>query len=132
MIRAQQALHTRLTHNRRQKLGGDVAVKQAIAILRERRVIPRRIVNANKPAKQEVELQPLHQLPLGADRIERLQQNRPQKLLGRDRRTAQPRIQRRQLARKRRQRLIHDSADRPQRVILADPRFQIDRAEQRP
>ena len=40
----------------------------------EGRVIPRRIVDANadEPAKQEVELQPIHQLPLRADRIERL------------------------------------------------------------
>jgi hypothetical protein len=87
-------------------------------------VVPDRVVDANadEPAKQEIELQPVHQLSLRADRIERLQQHRPQKLLGRDRGTAYPRIERRELARQRRQSLVHDAADRPQRVILADPR----------
>jgi hypothetical protein len=62
MIRAEQALHPRLTHNRVQELGGDVALKQAIAVLGKRRMVPGRVVNAeaDKPAKQEVELQTLH------------------------------------------------------------------------
>ena len=96
MIRAGQPLHPRLRKYRAQELGRDVALKQALAVLRERRVIPRRIVNADadKPTKQQVELQPLHQLPLRADRIERLQQHRPQQLLRRDRRPATPRIKR--------------------------------------
>ena len=120
--------------HRAQELGGDVALQKALAVLRKRRVIPRRIVNADadEPAKQQVELQPLHQLPLRADRIERLQQHRPQQLLRRDRGPAAPRIQRRELARKRRKRLVHDAADRPQRMILANPRFEIDVTEQRP
>jgi hypothetical protein len=44
-------------------------------------VIPDHIINADadKPAEQEVELQPLHQLPLRPDRIERLQKHRAQK-----------------------------------------------------
>ena len=43
-------------------------------------MIPHRLVDADpdKPAEQQVELQPLHQLPLRAHRIERLQQHRPQ------------------------------------------------------
>jgi hypothetical protein len=58
----------------------------------KRSVIPRRVVDADadKPAKQKIELQPLHQLPLRADRIERLQQHRWQQLLRRDRRPAHP------------------------------------------
>ena len=84
-------------------LAANVALKQTIAVLGERRVIPGRVVNAdaNEPAKQEVELQPIHQLPLRADRIERLQEHRPQQFLGRDRGAAYLRIQRRELARKR-------------------------------
>jgi hypothetical protein len=60
VIRAEQTLHPRLRQHRAQKLGGDVALQQAIAVLRERRVIPHRIVNAkaDKPAEQKVELQP--------------------------------------------------------------------------
>ena len=131
MIRAEQPLHPRLRQHRAQELGGDVALQQPLAVLGERRVIPDRIVNAeaDKPAKQQVELQPLHQLPLRADRIERLQQHRPQKLLGRDRGTADPRIERRELARQRRQRLVHNAADHPKRMVLANSRFQIDVTE---
>jgi hypothetical protein len=33
---------------------------------------------ADEPAEQQVELDPLHQLPLRADRVESLQQQRPQ------------------------------------------------------
>jgi hypothetical protein len=134
MIRAEQTLHPRLRQHRAQELGGDVALQQAIAVLGERRVIPHRIVNANadEPAEQEFELQPLHQLPLRSDRIERLQQHRPNELLRRDRGPADPGVERRELPRKRRQSLVHHHADRSQRVILSDPRFQIDIAEQRP
>jgi hypothetical protein len=88
MIRAEQLLHPRLRQNRAQQLGGDVAFQQALAVLGKCRVIPRRIVDANtdKPAKQEVELQPIHQLSLRADRVERLQEHRSQELLRRNRR----------------------------------------------
>jgi hypothetical protein len=134
MVRTEQTLHARLRQHRAQELGGDVALQQALAVLRERRVIPRGIVNAdaNEPTKQEVELQPLHQLPLRADRIERLQKHRPQQLLRRYRGTAAPRIERRELPGKRRKRLVHDPADRPQRMGLANPTFQIDVAKKRP
>jgi hypothetical protein len=115
MIRAEQTLHPRLRQHRAQELGGDVALQQAIAVLGERRVIPHRIVNAkaDKPAEQEVELQPLHQLPLRADRIERLQKHCPQKLLWRNRGTAHPAVERRELPRKNCQSLVHDQPDRP-------------------
>ena len=45
-------------------------------------MIARRVVDAdaNESAKHQVELQPLHQLPLRAHRIESLQQHRPQQL----------------------------------------------------
>ena len=44
------------------------------------RVVPGRIVHPDpdEPAEQQVVFQPLHQLPLRADRVERLQQHRPQ------------------------------------------------------
>ena len=94
MIRAEQLLYPRRRQNRAQQLGGDVAFQQAFAVLGKCRVIPRRIVDANadEPAKQEVELEPIHQLPLRADRIERLQEHRSQQLLRRDRRPPHPRV----------------------------------------
>jgi len=93
-------LHLRLRQHRAQKFGGEIALQKTLTVLGERRVIPRRIVDADadEPAKQEVELQPLHQLPLRADRIERLQKHCPKELLRRDRGTAAPRIKRRELA----------------------------------
>jgi hypothetical protein len=45
---------------------------------------------------------------------------------------AAPRIQRRELVRQRRQRLVHDAADRPQRMSLANPPLEIDVTEKRP
>jgi hypothetical protein len=50
-------------------------------------VVPDRIVDAepHEPAEQEVEVEPLHQLTFQADRVEGLQQQRAQQLLGRDR-----------------------------------------------
>jgi hypothetical protein len=134
MIAAEQALHPGLIKHGGHELGRDVPLQKAIAVLGKRRVIPHCIVNAyaDKPAEQEVELQPLHQLPLRPDRVERLQQHRPQKLLRRDRWSTHAGIERRELARERRQRLVHNAADDPQRMVLANPRFQIDVAEQRP
>jgi hypothetical protein len=124
---------TRGCAHRAQQLGGDVAFQQPIAVLEKRRVIPGSIVNvhADEPAKQEIELQPLHQLTLRPDRVEHLQQHRPQQLLGRNRGATHPGIERQELARQPRQSRVHDHADRPQR-ILANPLFEIDVTEQRP
>jgi hypothetical protein len=58
-------------------------------------VVPDRIIDAepDEPAEQQIEVEPLHQLPLRADRIERLQQQRTEQFLRRDRRPADPAIQ---------------------------------------
>ena len=88
VLAREQAADLPLIQNLGQKFGGNVAREQAIPVLRERRMIPDLIVDPepDEPAEQEVEAQPLHQLALRADRIERLQQERPQQLFGRDRR----------------------------------------------
>ena len=131
MIGAEQPFHSRLRYHRGQQLGGDVALQKPLAVLRKRRVIPGPIVNADadKPTKQKIELQPLHQLPLRPDRIERMQQHRPQQLLRRNRRAAYSGIERRELARQLCQRLVHSSADDPKRMVLANSRFEIDVTE---
>lgn len=86
---------------------------------------------ADEPAEQEVELQPLHQLALGADRIERLQEHRPQEHLRRRRRAARlRRIERIELRTHLGQRVVHDRFDRPQRMIGADSTLDIDIGEQ--
>ena len=95
-------------------------------------MVPGRIVHPDpdEPAEQKVVFQPLHQLPFRADRIERLQQHRPKQLLRRDRRPPDRRIERREVTLQRRQRLVHDRPDRPQRMIRPNPRLKIDVAEQ--
>jgi hypothetical protein len=133
MVRAQKPLHARLRQDRAQELRGDIALKQPVAVLGEHRMVPRRIVDAeaDEPAEQQIELQSLHQLPLRTDRIERLQQHRSQRFLRRDRRPPNRRIKRRKIARQRRQRFVHNRADRAQRMALANPSFKIDITEKR-
>ena len=57
----------------------DLARQQPVAVVREARGVPNRIVDAepDEPAEQQVELDALNQLPFRADRGERLNQKRP-------------------------------------------------------
>jgi hypothetical protein len=66
VIARQQLLHLGLRQHRRQELGRDVAFQQPVAVLREHRMIPGCVVDANsdEPAEQQVVFQPLHQKPL--------------------------------------------------------------------
>ena len=132
VIARQKPLHLGLRQHRRQELGRDVALQQPVAVLREHRMIPGCVIDADsdEPAEQQVVFQPLHQKPLRADRIKRLQQHRPQQLLRRDRRPPNRRIERGKLALQRRQRLVHDRPDRSQRMIPPHPRLQVNVAEQ--
>jgi hypothetical protein len=78
-------------------------------------------------AEQEVELEPLHQLAFRADRVERLQQHRPEQHLRRDRRPTRTRhVERVELPGQCLQRLIDDRTDRAQRMIRPNPRLHID------
>jgi len=58
-----------------EKLARQLAIEQPVAVLAERRGVPHRILDAepDKPAKQQVGVDPLDQLALRADRIECLQ-----------------------------------------------------------
>jgi hypothetical protein len=57
VLARQQAADLRLSQHPGQEFGGDVARQQAIAVLRERRMVPYRIVDAeaDEPAEQQVE-----------------------------------------------------------------------------
>jgi hypothetical protein len=59
---AQKLPHPRLVHNRRQELGRDVALEQAVAVGRERGRVPHRIVDPqpHEPTEQQVVVQLLH------------------------------------------------------------------------
>jgi hypothetical protein len=110
VLARQQPAHPGPVEQRGEKPGGNIAFEQPVAVLREGRVVPHRIVDAeaDEPAEQQVEVKPLRQLALRADRVESLQQRRTQQLLGRDRSAAERRIERGEGRRQRAQRLVHD------------------------
>jgi hypothetical protein len=85
MLGAQKPLHFRQGDERGQKLLRDLRGEQAVAILGEGRGVEHGLVDGkpNEPAKQKVKLDPLDQLALRADRIEKLQKRRPQRMLRR-------------------------------------------------
>lgn len=70
----------------------------------------------HEPAKQKFEVQPLHHLPLRAEAMEQLQQQREQQLLRCDRWPSDPPIDWPQLRSDVGERLVHQPADRPQRM----------------
>jgi len=79
MLGAQKPLHLRQADERRQKLLRDLMSEQTVAVLGEGRGVENLFVDrqSDEPAKQHVELQPFDQLPLRAERIEKLQKRRP-------------------------------------------------------
>ena len=132
VLAAQEVPNPRVAEHRRQEFGCDLALTQPLAVGRERGRVPHRSVDPepHEPAEQKVVVQLFHQQPLRAHRVERLQQQRPQQPLGRDRGAAQGRVQRLELARQRAQGVIDDRPDRPQRVIRRYPGFEINLPEQ--
>ena len=94
MVLRQKPFHARDGQHGTQERRRHTAVEQAVAVLGERRGVPYRIVDteSDEPAKQQVKVQPLHQLTFGAHRVEGLQQHRAQQLLRRDRGAADLRV----------------------------------------
>ena len=72
----------------------DIVRQQPVSILAERRVVPHGIVHrqADKPTKQHVVGDLLHQHALAANRMQHLQQQRTNQLLGCDARPAAVRV----------------------------------------
>ena len=113
------------------ELARDIAVEQPVPVLAEHRRIPHRIVRRepDEPAEQQIVVELLHQLPFRAHRVERLQQQRPQQPLRRDRRSAVPRIKLGRMPATAPQRRIDKLADRPQRMVRRNARLQPHIAE---
>jgi hypothetical protein len=93
--------------------------------------IPHRVLDAqpNKPAEQQIVVDPLNQLPFRADRIKRLQQQGAQQPFRRDRLAAERRIELLELAGQRFERRIGNRPNHAQRVIRPDPFLKIYVAE---
>ena len=72
----------------------------------------------------------LHQLPLGADRVEHLQQKRAEQPLGCNRRPSSVGVELGELAIERGQNLVDDAADQPQRVRCRNTVLEVDIREQ--
>src|SRR3954451_9374945 len=106
---------------------GDVTFQQSVAVLGEHRHVPHRRLDrqADEPAKQDVVAQLLHQLPLRADREERLQQQGPQQLLGWDRGPASQRVDLVELRRQTLQGCVHQRADLAQWMIRRHHRLRV-------
>ena len=65
-----------MTQNGCEELGSDIGAKQPLPVLRERRMIPNGVINAeaDEPAEQQIIVDLLHQLTLGTHRVKCLQQ----------------------------------------------------------
>src|SRR5208282_920005 len=87
---------------------------------------PDRVIHRqpDKPAEQKIIVDLLHQLPLGPNREERLQQRRSQQVFWSNRWASRMRIKLFKSTRQCRKHLIHQRPDRPQWVILGDASFQ--------
>jgi hypothetical protein len=129
----EQRFDLRLAQHRLEELGRDVAAEKTIAIFREHRHVPDGIIHAEarEPAKQQVIVQLFHQLAFRADRIEGLEQKRPEQLLGRDRRPADRRVEHGKVSREVAQRGVHERQDAAKGVVQGHTRLAAHIAEQR-
>ena len=131
VIPAQQTPHLAVFDDAVQELRRNLRLKKAVPVLAEHAGVPHRIVQPqpHEPAEQHIELELFHQLALGTDRIKRLQQQRPQQLLRRDRRPPRRRIERFELTRQRSQNVVHEPPDDPKRMPHRNPRLKVNVAE---
>ena len=102
-----------MSQHRRHELRCNLRIEQPISVLREHGHVPHRIIDPepHEPAEQQIIVELLHQLPLGAHREERLQQRGAQELLRRDRRPPVRGIEAGELGIERQEGVIHNLAD---------------------
>lgn len=120
--------------DRRHHLARHLRAQQPVAVLGEHGGHPNGVINpeADEPAEHQVVVHLLHQLPLGPDRKQNLQQARPDQSLRRDRGATEIGVKRLELGIETGERIIHHLSDLAQRMSRRDPLLQIDIAEQRP
>src|SRR5947207_1959241 len=101
---------------------GHVGLQQPVSILTERRRRPNRLIHAqaDEPSKQHAVVDFFHQQSLAAHRIEALEQQRTEQLLGRDGRPANVRVHPRETRGQLSQHLIGHPANRAQGMVRSD------------
>ena len=131
MVGRQQGLDLPQRQKAGQKLLRHIRRKEAVTVVAEHRRMPHARVNrqADEPAKEQIVVDLLHQLPLASHRKERPQQGRPKQHLRRNRGSAHPRIKRRKPPVQPGQNLVRKRPDRPERMIRRNPLLQPDIAE---
>src|ERR1700677_351276 len=129
MLGAHKPLPLRQAEERRQKLLPDL-----VGVLREGRGVENLFVDhkPDEPAKQHVELPPFEQLPLRADRREKLQKRSSQKPLRRDGRTPDPLVKRRKPRVELSQSPVRQPPHRPPRILRREARLDVEVREQGP
>jgi len=108
-------------HGQEEELG-DLVLEEAVAVLGEGGGVKGDVlqVHPQKPLEEQVVLQLLAELALGANRIERHQHARLQELLGRDRGPADLGVHRLESRFQPLQRRLHEATDAPDRVLGRD------------
>ena len=117
----------------REELARHVGAQQPIPVDAEHRSIPHGVVHAetDEPADQQVVLELLHQQALTAHREERLQQQCPQQVLGRNRRPAGVRVALVEQPTHVGQDRINEHPQPTQRMLARDPFLEADVTEHR-
>ena len=131
VVGGEQPAPPRLGHHLREEGAGDVVLEQAVAVLGEAGGVERLVadVEVEEPLEEQVVAQPLAELALAADRVERDQQARLEQVLGRDRRPAALGVHRVEQRREPREHTLHERLDAADRVIVGDEGVRRDRQQ---
>jgi hypothetical protein len=117
VLAREQRLHIRSRDHGPEEDARDVAIQEPLAIFREGRRVPRRRleVDADEPPDEQVVLELLAALPLGADRVEHLHQHGTEETLGRHRGAADAAVERLESRRQLAQDRVDEAANRTER-----------------
>ncbi len=132
MLFGQQAQFIGQTHDFGEERFHDFVLEQPVAVLREHRMVPHGVLDrwSNEPAKQQVVAHLLHQHALAAHRVEHLQEQRTQQLLGCNQGTAGVGIDDAKQPVEPFQCFVDQQSNWSQRVIRRDGIIQLDRSKQ--
>jgi hypothetical protein len=111
----------------------DVPLQQPLSVLGEDGGVPDRGIHRqpHEPVEEQIVIELLDQCPLTPDRVEDLQQQGPEQLLGRNRGTTRLGIAPSEPRRQLREHGIHHDPDRAQGMVLRHPLLGQDVAEHR-